>query len=453
MTAACCNATRRRAADTLMLLLLFLPLLNVTSGTKETEEEDVYKVLLPSSQTFLKKHVQAISSYQDPKAVKKENSVAIVNRPGVTFVHKRAISSGELDLLELNSVQSNNGHSRSDFSRKASVFHEQFTTPLSADPDKLLNPNKEHPSLQVVNTAAIWKNVFETSANAPVLKKVGDKSVFLYNINSNTKSESFNKVDSEFQYGFQNKNSHSLKKNKRSVITLGDSETVQTADCVNRSSVNSTCGNDGRFNFVPGSDDSSRTASNIQLNNTSSDRNRKSVKDFSMFSQSRLTLPFQKKKLVDITDSSMGYRSPSTIDSSQKHQPPSGNSSETSATASRSINISYSIPSVKSAGRLSATTIPPEGLDAASITGITVGLVVFLGIVGAMCFILYKRRNQNKPQTLSDKSSNPDSSVYIEESSDDSEEMYSLDNDSFLNSLEAMTIQNYWTENVKHTKL
>lgn len=36
---------------------------------------------------------------------------------------------------------------------------------------------------------------------------------------------------------------------------------------------------------------------------------------------------------------------------------------------------------------------------------------------------------------------------------DNSEEMYSLDNDSFLNSLEAMTIQNYWTENVKHTKL
>lgn len=36
---------------------------------------------------------------------------------------------------------------------------------------------------------------------------------------------------------------------------------------------------------------------------------------------------------------------------------------------------------------------------------------------------------------------------------ENSEEMYSLDNDSFLNSLEAMTIQNYWTDNVKHTKL
>lgn len=38
-------------------------------------------------------------------------------------------------------------------------------------------------------------------------------------------------------------------------------------------------------------------------------------------------------------------------------------------------------------------------------------------------------------------------------SQDNSEEMYSLDNDSFLNSLEAMTIQNYWTDSVKHTKL
>lgn len=40
--------------------------------------------------------------------------------------------------------------------------------------------------------------------------------------------------------------------------------------------------------------------------------------------------------------------------------------------------------------------------------------------------------------------------VYLQ---DNSEEMYSLDNDSFLNSLEAMTIQNYWTDSVKHTKL
>ena len=36
---------------------------------------------------------------------------------------------------------------------------------------------------------------------------------------------------------------------------------------------------------------------------------------------------------------------------------------------------------------------------------------------------------------------------------DSCEEMYSLDNDSFLTSLEAMTIPTYWTDNIKHTKL
>lgn len=34
-----------------------------------------------------------------------------------------------------------------------------------------------------------------------------------------------------------------------------------------------------------------------------------------------------------------------------------------------------------------------------------------------------------------------------------SEEMTSLDNDSFLNSLETMTIQNYWADNSKNTKV
>ncbi|XP_034253716.1 flocculation protein FLO11 [Thrips palmi] len=95
------------------------------------------------------------------------------------------------------------------------------------------------------------------------------------------------------------------------------------------------------------------------------------------------------------------------------------------------------------------------GLDAGSITGIVLGIVVFAGLVGTVSFILYRRRYLNKPQTLNDKCSNPDSSGYIDDSTfrENSEEMYSLDNDSFLNSLEAMTIQNYWTDTVKHTKL
>ena len=34
-----------------------------------------------------------------------------------------------------------------------------------------------------------------------------------------------------------------------------------------------------------------------------------------------------------------------------------------------------------------------------------------------------------------------------------SEDLYNLDNDSFLNSLEAMAIPEYWTDSVRHTKL
>ncbi|KAF2349979.1 hypothetical protein FHG87_019264 [Trinorchestia longiramus] len=41
-------------------------------------------------------------------------------------------------------------------------------------------------------------------------------------------------------------------------------------------------------------------------------------------------------------------------------------------------------------------------------------------------------------------------STHVEGCSDD---VISLDNDSFLNSLESMTIQNLWTDNIKHTKL
>ncbi|XP_046382709.1 cell surface glycoprotein 1-like isoform X2 [Ischnura elegans] len=176
-------------------------------------------------------------------------------------------------------------------------------------------------------------------------------------------------------------------------------------------------------------------------------------------------------------------------------------------------------------GRMTA----PKALDAASIVGISLGSVLLVGaIAGGVGFVLYRRSlYANKPQTLNDKCSNPDSSGYIDDTlrvssggpprvprpmprsgkeltrgcsqgrrgggrgggvgeggrpqrpgrakiyiqnkgtslpegvhsvmfpspHENSEEMYSLDNDSFLNSLEAMTIQNYWTDSVKHTKL
>ncbi|RZC33267.1 uncharacterized protein BDFB_000031, partial [Asbolus verrucosus] len=94
-------------------------------------------------------------------------------------------------------------------------------------------------------------------------------------------------------------------------------------------------------------------------------------------------------------------------------------------------------------------------LSAAGITGITLGCVVIVGVICGVSYFLYRNRGFNRPQVLNDRCSNPDSSGYIDDASvrDNSEEMYSLDNDSFLNSLEAMTIQNYWTDTVKHTKL
>ncbi|XP_050424127.1 uncharacterized protein LOC126835517 [Adelges cooleyi] len=87
-------------------------------------------------------------------------------------------------------------------------------------------------------------------------------------------------------------------------------------------------------------------------------------------------------------------------------------------------------------------------ISGASIVG-CVAIISFV-ILG---YIMYKRSRWNTPQAL-DHCSNADSIGYLDDMfKENSDEMYSLDNDSFLNSLEAMTIQNYWTENVKHTKL
>ncbi|XP_062700886.1 uncharacterized protein LOC134285028 [Aedes albopictus] len=93
-----------------------------------------------------------------------------------------------------------------------------------------------------------------------------------------------------------------------------------------------------------------------------------------------------------------------------------------------------------------------QRLNVGAISGICLASLGLLTGLSAALIILYRRYLYlNKPQALSE----PDSSGYIDDSTirDNSDEMYSLDNDSFLNSLEAMTIQNYWTDNVKHTKL
>uniref|UniRef100_A0A1B6ME43 Uncharacterized protein n=1 Tax=Graphocephala atropunctata TaxID=36148 RepID=A0A1B6ME43_9HEMI len=121
-----------------------------------------------------------------------------------------------------------------------------------------------------------------------------------------------------------------------------------------------------------------------------------------------------------------------------------------------SPNITDTLGDTNNTTSADGRTMPAsEGLDVLMISGIIVGTVVLLGLISGGGFVVYRQRMWNKPQTLSDKCSNADSSGYIDDSTlrENSEEMYSLDNDSFLNSLEAMTIQNYWTDNVKHTKL
>lgn len=100
-----------------------------------------------------------------------------------------------------------------------------------------------------------------------------------------------------------------------------------------------------------------------------------------------------------------------------------------------------------------------ENTDSVFNTGVIAGIsalvVVILLLLGIVGFMIYRHFSWNRPQTLSDKFSNDESTGYIDDTAlrENSEEMYSLDNDSFLNSLEAMTIQNYWTDQVKHTKL
>ncbi|XP_044766354.1 uncharacterized protein LOC123322446 [Coccinella septempunctata] len=97
----------------------------------------------------------------------------------------------------------------------------------------------------------------------------------------------------------------------------------------------------------------------------------------------------------------------------------------------------------------------PMDMSSLEIIGIFLCCVFLIAIFCSIGYFLYNNRGFNRPEVLNDHCSNPDSSGYLDDTSvrENSEEMYSLDNDSFLNSLEAMTIQNYWTDTVKHTKL
>lgn len=56
------------------------------------------------------------------------------------------------------------------------------------------------------------------------------------------------------------------------------------------------------------------------------------------------------------------------------------------------------------------------GMDTGAIAGISFAALVLVALAGSTAFVLYRRRYLNKPQTLNDKCSNPDSSGYLDDS-------------------------------------
>ncbi|KOB75954.1 Uncharacterized protein OBRU01_03320 [Operophtera brumata] len=57
-----------------------------------------------------------------------------------------------------------------------------------------------------------------------------------------------------------------------------------------------------------------------------------------------------------------------------------------------------------------------SGMDTGAIAGISFAALVLVALAGSTAFVLYRRRYLNKPQTLNDKCSNPDSSGYLDDS-------------------------------------
>lgn len=55
-------------------------------------------------------------------------------------------------------------------------------------------------------------------------------------------------------------------------------------------------------------------------------------------------------------------------------------------------------------------------MDTGAIAGISFAALVLTALAGSTGFVLYRRRYLNKPQTLNDKCSNPDSSGYLDDS-------------------------------------
>lgn len=99
------------------------------------------------------------------------------------------------------------------------------------------------------------------------------------------------------------------------------------------------------------------------------------------------------------------------------------------------------------------------------MAGIVIGSIASVALLAGLITYVVLRRPFLKLLHGQDKSST-DNVAYIDDSvrssymnthielpKENSEEMTSLDNDSFLNSLEAVTIQNYWADTSKNTNV
>lgn len=108
---------------------------------------------------------------------------------------------------------------------------------------------------------------------------------------------------------------------------------------------------------------------------------------------------------------------------------------------------------------------PDYPLAGGAVAGIVIGSIASVALLAGLITYIVLRRPFLKLLNGQDKSST-DNVAYIDDSvrssymnthielpKESSEEMTSLDNDSFLNSLEAVTIQNYWADTSKNTNV
>lgn len=155
-------------------------------------------------------------------------------------------------------------------------------------------------------------------------------------------------------------------------------------------------------------------------------------------------------------------------------------SSTISSVLLETTTISYHLSSINgSVNRVDefATSVPDAlpsvestasiRLNSGAVAGIVIAVLVCVTVItSAVIYLLYRRYNGKCTNVVEGKFNSDNcgylddslrSSVYlnnhIELPKENSEEMSSLDNDSFLNSLETMTIQNYWADNTKNTKV